>query len=604
MDLNPEQLDVVRNADGPALVVAGPGSGKTRTLVYRVCKLLADGEDPRGILLLTFTNKAAREMKARMEGLAGEKARHVTAGTFHHFANLLIRQHPSEAGLRPNFTIMDEEDSTSLIRRIASARYAHIKKGAVDEVRKAISLSKLRMVPLDELLEGPEFQRLQRAAEEVLSISKEYEIGKKSSNCVDFDDLLVLARKLLADGEIGGMYRKRFRNILVDEFQDTDRLQASILELLHEKGKNLLVVGDDCQSIYSFRGAEIRNMLDFRERYGAKLFLLVRNYRSSSSIVSFINKCIQNSKAKLDKELLPVLEGGELPELLSFEDRVSEARAVSDRIQSSLAEGKTVGVLFRSAYLCSELELELSRRGVPYELRGGVRFFEQRHIKDMVSLVKAYLNPSDSVSLMRLFMLFPRIGEKSAAKACAGLSEPAEVVRALERMDKGGAFSTLVSEAFSLPNAAAMLDSFYGSFYKKYLEENFEDQEERKADIEVLVGAAARYPDAKSFLDAFSLEADSRPGKDSKLVLSTIHQAKGLEWDSVILIGLADGMLPSGRADDLEEERRLFYVAASRAKMELLMTYPRSSGRFYEFAELPPSRFLMELPESSFRVGP
>ncbi|HSB47755.1 MAG TPA: ATP-dependent helicase [Candidatus Bilamarchaeum sp.] len=604
MELNPEQLAVVNEADGTALVIAGPGSGKTRTLVHRVARLLDSGTDPRSILLLTFTNKAAREMKARVESLSGEKAKLVTAGTFHHFANLLLRQHHSKFGLKASFSILDEEDAVSLIKRLLQGRFPQVKKGAADDIRKAISLSKLRLRPLDELLEGPEFYKMHHHIEDVVSVARDYESAKRRANCVDFDDLLIYAREILCDNALGEIYRGRFTNVLVDEFQDTDRLQASIIELLHEKGHSLMVVGDDCQSIYSFRGADIKNMLEFREKFNAKTFVLARNYRSTSAIVSFINRCISNSRQKLDKELLAEVKGGEPPLLIPLEDRILEAKAAADAIEAELAKGRSVGTLFRSAYLSSELELELTRRGIPYEMRGGPRFFEQRHIKDMMSLIRSFLNPGDSGSVIRLLSLFPRIGEKSAMKAAENLETPEQLARSLAQADKSGACAELIREIFaSGGNAAAMLDRFYLGFYQKYLEENFEDAKERKADVETLVGAAAGYPDVVSFADALSLDSLDSPQKKSPLVLSTIHQAKGLEWDSVLVIGLADGMLPSSRAEDIEEERRLFYVAASRARHALILTYPRSSGRFYDFAELGPSRFIMELPEDSFRVA-
>ncbi len=602
--LNPEQLRIVMEGDGAVLVVAGPGSGKTRTLVFRVCRLLEKGASPDSILLLTFTNKAAREMKSRAESLIGPSAALITAGTFHHFANLILKRHSASAGLKPNFTILDDEDSRALLRKAVLARHESVKKGVVDDLMRAISLSKLRMIPIEEVLGAPEFFHLRRHSEDLSELASDYERSKKAMNVVDFDDLLVLSHHVLQDPSVAAGYRSRFRHILVDEFQDTDKVQSAIVGLLHGEGADLMAVGDDSQSIYSFRGAEIRNMLGFRERFGAKVFLLVRNYRSSETIVSLINSSIKRSTMKIDKDLVPVSAGGSQPLLLCFPDRPSEAAALAERVEGELQEGKRVGVLFRATYLASELELELARRGIAYELRGGIRFFEQRHVKDLVSLLRVFRNPKDYASLSRLLTLFPRIGEKSVEKAFGERppETPSAVVGGLAALDKQGPYSALLGSIYSSGgNAAAMLDGFYTSFYRDYLEKNFDDHEERKADVDALVGAAARFPSVEEFLDSFSLDGTEPTEKASALVLSTIHQAKGLEWDSVFIIGMADGLLPLARSDDLEEERRLFYVAASRAKTTLVMSYPLSSGRFYDMAMLEPSRFLLELPDGCFR---
>ena len=607
--LNPEQLEIVEKGDGTALVVAGPGSGKTRTLVYRVAKIIERGNNPESILLLTFTNKAAREMKGRVETLVGADASRITAGTFHHFANLLLRRHCSVLGLERNFTILDEEDSRSLIRKAALEEHDKIKKGIVDDIQRAHSLARLRMVSLENVLEMPEFFHMRNNVDEIVSIVQHYGNMKKAMNVVDFDDLLVAAFQIIKDESIRQFYQKRYTNILVDEFQDTDKLQAAIIALLHKPGNNLMVVGDDSQSIYSFRGADISNILGFRELYNAKVFFLVKNYRSTHRIVELVNGCIASSKMKIDKKLFAHAQTKPLdkkPKLMVFRDRVEEAKVLADRIESELKNEKHIGVLFRSTYLAAELEVDLAGRGIPYELRGGVRFFEQRHIKDMLSLLKAYENPKDSASVIRLLLLFPRIGEKGATRALIKIKNPEDIVSELASLDKNGELSNLIGEIYrdgnAGANAAKMLDRFYTGFYKKYMEENFDNHEERAQDVDALVGAAARSETISEFLESYSLDPEAPKDKDHRLILSTIHQAKGLEWDIVFIIGLADGMLPSARASDIEEERRLFYVAASRAKHELVMSYPLSSGRFYEFEQQRPSRFLLELPKEVFEI--
>ena len=606
--LNSEQLDIVLNGSGCCLVVAGPGSGKTRTLVYRVARLLETGSNPSSILLLTFTNKAAKEMKNRIHKLVGEKSGSITASTFHSFANTLLRRHFDMVGLKRNFTILDEQDSLSLLKSVVVSEHDQVKKGVLNSIKHLISLSRLKMVPIEDLFSEPDFFPLRSQADEIRSIIDRYSKIKRSSNSIDFDDLLVLLYRLLKENpKIRDFYQQHFQHILVDEFQDTDKLQSEIISLLHAEGAGLMVVGDDSQSIYSFRGAEIKNILEFKEKYNAKTLFLVKNYRSTSKIVSLINQCIAKSRVKIDKQLTSLSENdGVLPFLMSANDRVDEARILLEKFKQELADGKTIGVLFRAAYLASDLELELTRNGIQYELRGGIKFFEQRHVKDMASLIRAFHNPQDSTSILRLFTLFPRIGEKSVQRVIPKITDQKSLVVEFSRLCKDSSLVTLISSLFTSQtpqNAASMLSIFYDSFYSKYMKEAFEDHQDRVSDIDALISAAARYETVDDFLSSISLDLDTgrEEKKDTKLILSTIHQAKGLEWDTVFIMGAADGLLPLERSTDLEEERRLFYVAASRARTKLFIIYPRSSGRFYEFNELSPSRFVIEIDKSYYQ---
>lgn len=629
--LDAEQRKAVLEGDGACLVVAGPGSGKTRTVVHRLCHQLRKGVRPESILLLTFTNKAAAEMKRRALELGGPDAGRITAGTFHSFANLLLRRHATAAGLPARFTILDEDDSITVLARLVKKRFPDAKRAFASSLSHAISLSRLRMVPLEEVVMGePDLFQISRHMDDVADIARMYADEKRSMDAVDFDDLLVFAHRLLeSDPYVLRHYRSRYTDILVDEFQDTDRLQASFISLLYPPvrqeesgGRNLMVVGDDSQSIYSFRGADIRNMLEFQERFGARLFFLSTNYRSSDPIVKLVNRCMDGSKARIEKTLVATGKGGDLPRLIAAENPTEEAFVIARLVEQELLSGSKVGVLFRSAYTASELELELNRKNIPYELRGGLKFAEQAHIKDMLSLLRAYENPKDKAAASRLMMLMPGIGEKKAEGIVEGSSGWDDMV---SRLEKTGSKSQDVSKLLrSIKGAgespAAVLDAFYSSFYRSYMESSFDDYAERMPDIDALIGAAARSESISAFLDAFALSPDeplahhalddggpsasstanSAGKRKPDLILSTIHQAKGLEWDVVFVMGLAEGMLPHARASDVEEERRLFYVAVSRAKSRLFLSYPLATGRFYDVRELQISRFLSGLPDSCY----
>ncbi|MFH2100838.1 MAG: ATP-dependent helicase [Candidatus Micrarchaeota archaeon] len=608
-ELNSEQAEAVLNGDGATLVIAGPGSGKTRTVVFRICRILGQGAAPESVLLLTFTNKAAREMKERARKLIGDDADRITAGTFHHFANLLLRKHADRVGLKSNFTILDEQDAMQALKKAVVAECgAGTKKNIISMVRRIISLSTLRMQPVSDIIENDsEFVLFRGQYDETVGkIASAYTMNKRRMNALDFDDLLLFAWKLLSENEgVRQGYQRRFANILVDEFQDTDRLQAQILELLYADGKNLMVVGDDFQSIYSFRGAEIRNILEFKDKFGAKVHYLKSNYRSTSSIVGLVNGCMEQSGQGMKKELNAIGSEGELPVLIGLDDKADEAWNIAGMIEKDLKEGRTVGVLFRAAYFAAELETELTQRGIQYELRGGVKFFEQKHVKDMVALLKVFENPLDSSGVLRLFTLFPGIGGKKAESAADDIGTAEDAVKALAAIEKkGGGLAKMLRGIFSEGrNAAGMLDRFYEQFYRDYMKNEFDNWEERQSDIEALIGTASRFESVGDFLSSFSLDEVRPKERASQTILSTIHQAKGLEWDSVYIICAADGMLPIGRATDFDEERRLFYVAASRARKKLVMSYPKTSGKFYTFEELEPSRFIQELPEKSYRKG-
>jgi DNA helicase-2/ATP-dependent DNA helicase PcrA len=604
-ELDSQQLQAVMKGPGPALVIAGPGSGKTRTIIYRICRLIEGGTNPDSILLLTFTNKAAREMKDRARKLIGQKAGNITAGTFHHFANLILRRHSHAAGIRPNFSILDAQDSMKILKKtVLQVAGEGTKKGIISLVARAISLSKLRRKDISAIISSdPDFAGFRGRYEEMIAeIADKYSSMKQRRNCLDFDDLLFLCQKMLEDNPgIAEHYREKYQHILVDEFQDTDRLQASIIKSLYCDGKDLMVVGDDFQSIYSFRGADIGNIINFKNSFGAMVIRIESNYRSKKPIVNMINACMEKSQSGLRKKLSSSLGSGSLPNIIPASNRAEEAWAIANMIEEDIAQKRKAGVLFRAAHFSSELETELSRRKIPYELRGGIKFFEQKHIKDMVSLLRAFENPEDSEGVERLLMLFDGIGSKKAERTAEGLTKWQEILRRLSRIQGIHGYAGMLDAIFSQSaNAAGMLSSFYEEFYSGYMEKNFENWEEREADIEALIGSASKYELVCDFLSSFQLDALSPEDEEKKVILSTIHQSKGLEWDSVYLICAADGMLPISRSNDLEEERRLFYVAISRARSRLIMSYPSLSGRFYSEEELSPSRFIEELPDNCF----
>ncbi len=596
-ELNAAQQDIIHNANGPALILAGPGSGKTRTIIYKICKLIEDGADPKSILLLTFTNKAAREMKNRIEKLIGNSGRIITAGTFHHFAHTLLRSHAIQAGFTHRFTILDDQDSTLIIKHCMKKTPKKIKPA---EIHYIISLSKLRMSTIAETIAHFGFSKLKEEIVYIENIARDYEKAKKETNCVDFDDLLWYTHILLKNEAIREEYRNRFMHIFIDEFQDTDLLQAKILSLLYDekRTKHFIVVGDEAQSIYSFRGTTIKNILEFKETYHAKIFYLLKNYRSTKPIIDIVNASIEKSKETFGKKIEALQSHGIIPILLETQDHKEEAYCIAQKIEESIKEKETIAVLFRSAYHASELEIELTRRRIPYELRGGIRFAEQQHIKDLNALVRIFVNKKDISASERLLRLFPRIGEKTALRYAEQIAQGIheKFSDSIQSMQEIPAFLKTLTPK----NAAQLLSDFYELFYAKYMKETFEDYEERRGDIETLIGAASQYETMEEFLASCILEPPEK-AETKSIILTTIHQAKGLEWDRVCVMGLAEGMFPSEKATYLEEERRLFYVAISRAKKQLYLSYPKISGRFYDWREASPSRFIQELPEHTYQ---
>ncbi len=640
-ELNEQQLAAVTAPPGPALVIAGAGSGKTRTLTYRVAYLIEQGIPPERILLLTFTNKAAGEMMRRVSDLLGHELRALWGGTFHSIGARILRLHAEALGYQKDFTILDRDDAKDLIKAcMADAKIdkkdKHFPKP--DVLNEIFSLAANTHKSIEELLDG-QFSYFSQFAAEIADLQKRYAARKRAANGMDFDDLLALWLKLLQDhADICEHYQRRFQFILVDEYQDTNKLQGDLIDLLAARHHNVTVVGDDAQSIYAWRGANFANILNFPRRYpGAKVFKIETNYRSTPEILNVANAAIAANVNQFAKELAPARKSGLKPALVQCHDAGQQAAFIAQRSLELRDEGTSlnnIAVLYRSHFHALELQLELTRQQIPFSITSGIRFFEQAHIKDATAYLKLVANPRDEVSFKRLVLLLPGIGAKGAEKlfltftakvAEGGLRPenpaPPKLAPALQACTNAVpkkaavAWAQFVATISQLEddstrrNAAKMLRLVMDAGYDDYLKETYDNYERRLDEIQQLAEFAFQFGSVEEFLTQLALltnvEAEEDPADDTeKIKLSTIHQAKGLEFEVVFVIMLCDGLFPSARSaesnDGEEEERRLFYVSITRAKNELYLTYPLMRGGFgasgvdtYQS----PSRFLSEIPK-------
>jgi DNA helicase-2/ATP-dependent DNA helicase PcrA len=625
-DLNPEQYCAVMHESGPALVLAGAGTGKTRVVTYRVARLIEAGTRPENILLLTFTNKAATEMMRRAEKLIGRNTAGLLGGTFHHVANLLLRQHYLLAGYKQGFSILDREDSKELFDACITEIYkkkTFLPRGIV--FLEICSLAKNTGIGTGHIVldRFPHFVDILDDIEKVVAL---YERKKRSLNLMDFDDLLVAWKNIFAENEtLREYYSLKFNHILVDEYQDTNRLQAEIIDLISGGVRNLMVVGDDAQSIYSFRGADFENILRFPERHtGAVIFKLTTNYRSTPEILYLANRIMANNRKQFTKELLSVTESGETPYIVPLKDVFQEAEFVGSVITDLHSDGRPldrIAVLYRSHYQSLEMQMEFQRKGIPFEVRSGLKFFEQAHIKDILSYLKVVANPYDEISWKRILKLIRGIGNVAAGKLWEHIQASESPVDSLSDMhrflpkkslEEFGLFVGVMKELndekyHSLPSGAIDYALRYG--YEDYLHRTYPNAEMRIEDIEQMARFAVRYDSLETFLSDLSLqgvadaEAEDADVVNGKVVLSTVHQAKGLEWDVVFVIGMNDGKFPSSKSlksGDEEEERRLFYVGVTRAKQGLYLSYPVTPEIRYGPGFFRPSRFVRELPSDCF----
>ncbi len=631
--LNEEQLRAVEAGEGPVLVIAGAGSGKTRTLTFRVARLLERGLPPEGVLLLTFTNKAAREMTRRVEELAGAFAdvRRMLGGTFHHAAHVLLRQHAGALGFSRDFTVLDREDARDLMSSCIAERKLPRERRfpKAQVVLNLVSMAaNLRCTVAEVVVERQ--PRFLPVLEEVLAVARRFAERKARMYLMDFDDLLVFLQRLLVEHpSTRAQLVDRFHCVLVDEYQDTNRLQGDLVDLLVGERRNLTVVGDDCQSIYSFRGADFTNIIDFPRRYpGCGIYPLTRNYRSTPEILRLANASISLNQRQFPKQLLSSREPGPMPVLVPTLDVEQQAAFVAQRVLELRDEGvplEQMAVLYRAHSHSLELQLELTRRGIPFRVRSGVRFFEQLHVKDVLAHLRLVGNPRDELALKRLVKLVPGIGPAKAEslwEALISLPPELPLVDALARPEAqaevprkaSAGFGRLIRllERLSRPGlyltpGEMIQEILLAGGYAEYLRTEFPEEERREDDLRQLAEFAGRFEDLPRFLSEIALASEFSAREatgevlDECLTLSTVHQSKGLEWRAVFIISLAEGRFPLPGAartpDEEEEERRLFYVAATRAKDILALSYPISAVlREGERVLLRLSRFIEELP--------
>ena len=677
-ELNADQLvAVMAPPDRPALVLAGAGSGKTRTLTYRVAWLISECRiSPREILLLTFTNKAAAEMLARINKLTGVSASEFWGGTFHSIGCRFLRIHADKIGLESNFTILDSEDATKLLKstvELVNPRFfsskTNPKAGLLFEI---ISFARNTQASIADAMVS-RFSWIETPVAQIEEIAEAYQKAKRVANSCDFDDMLELWYELLTKNQdVLDNYRSRFKNILVDEYQDTNKLQSAILDLLADRGQ-ISAVGDDAQCIYSWRGAEIGNILTFKERYpAANIYKIERNYRSSAYILEFANQILDQMPTSEDyrKILIPAKKGVNKPIILSAMDGASQGRLVSELVreigEGGVYEYSDIAVLYRSHFQAMDVQLQMQYKNIPFVITSGLKFFEQAHIKDVIAQIKFASNPKDFISFNRFVRFLEKIGDKTSRKiydTASALAEKKNIsifealceksVNAKVPSISRDAFARMAESMLKISKSVQALSSLssveknsdiqeqlqmslfedlttYESpankasvpeekmpeeiveevcsgWYKDTMMQTYEDYPERAKDFDALMEYASKYRNFEEFLANVTLEVSETQQEQSdnsgRVRLMTVHQAKGLEFPIVFVIGAADGLFPTKRSiedGDVEEERRLFYVATTRAMEHLIITYPKVSVVAGELQMRPKCRFLEDISQELY----
>lgn len=628
--LNPQQQSVVDLGDGPCLVLAGAGSGKTKTITHRVAHLLENGVSPDEILLVTFTNKAAHEMKNRVQEIMQGKAKLTWSGTFHHICYRIMRMYAPLLQYQPNFTVLDSEDARNLMKMCLKHEGLDKKNKrypSANVLSHMVSFARNANMSLQTLIEE-KYPHWDAISDTLVSIASDYARRKKLANVMDFDDLLVNIVLLMHKApQIREKFAKQFKYVLVDEYQDTNAIQAELIKLLSSHHGNILVVGDDAQSIYSFRAADVANILRFEHDFPqAKIFKLETNYRSTPNILDIANEVIQNNTNQYEKRLVSERTPSVVPTLFACTDNYDEANRIADEIVRLHDEGmpfNEIAVLFRATHHPQVLEMELAKRDIPYEFRGGLRFFERAHVKDVLSFLRIFHNQQDVIAWARVLTMQVGIGPSIAQKIIDIASKSIERADILAIEIKLGAralvgfnnfksiWEHMLAHTAHEVTTAKLIGAVRSSQYEQYLKAEYPDFQDRLADLEQLEEFAQSQPDVEQFLSeatlqegyarALTAQTDTlQSDADGAVVLSTIHQAKGLEWDAVFVMHLCAGQFPNERAlrekGGLEEERRLFYVAVTRAKTMLFLSYPLVANT--HSVMYGPSCFIDEIPKT------
>ncbi len=623
--LNPSQLEAVTQTEGPLLVIAGAGSGKTRALTYRAAYLVEKDISPAAILLLTFTRKASQEMLRRAAQLLDERCEKISGGTFHSFANAMLRKYASHMGLDPAFGILDRSDSENLIGLLrkefhpaTQQRSFPRKKTLANIFSRAVNKAR----SLEEIIAN-DYPHFESHLEIISRLQQTFEIRKQEHHFLDYDDLLIYLRRLLADYPAArDRISAGYQYIMVDEYQDTNTIQAEILYLLTQVNRNIMVVGDDAQSIYAFRGANFRNIIDFPKMFPeTRIVYLEENYRSIQPILTLTNAIIERAKEKFTKNLFTRRKGGAIPVIVNADDEYSQSRFVVDQIKDLQQQGvalNEIAVLFRASFHSFDLEIELGREGIEFVKMGGFKFIESAHIKDVLAHMRVIANAYDRISWYRILLLIEKVGPKTAQRIFEAtlneqsgytglLSAKIGRIKGLERLKQ------LISTLDTHPMSISEMGETIIDYYLPILKNRYDDHPRRAKDLEHLAEIMVRYKSLDPFLTDMALEPPNTSYENSlytgtgasnsdRLILSTIHSAKGLEWHSVFVIWALDGRFPSvhslHKEEELEEELRLMYVAATRAKENLFFTYPgdvydRSTGLILNR----PSRYLDNMPD-------